>query len=82
MAHWLEHSSLYRRVASSILSEGTYLGCGFDPWLQCAWEVTHQCFSHNVSLSLSLSLSLLPPHPSPPLAVLLPLSSSFSFFSL
>ena len=28
---WLEHRSIHQKVGSSILGQGTCLGCGFDP---------------------------------------------------
>ena len=50
--------SYAKRLRGSIPSQGTYLGCSFNPWLKCVQETT-DCVSHiNVSLSLSLSLSL------------------------
>ena len=42
-----------KKVAVPILGQGTFLGCGFDPWSGCIWEATHS--------SVSLSLSVLPP---------------------
>ena len=59
---WLEHCSIYQKVAGSIPGQGTYLGCEFDPWLGCLWEATDQCFSLT-SMFLSLSLSPLLPTP-------------------
>lgn len=29
---WLEHHLVQQKVEGSILDQGTYLGCGFDPW--------------------------------------------------
>ena len=42
---WLEHSLVHQKVADSIPGQGTYLGCGFDPWLGHIWEAANQCFS-------------------------------------
>ena len=50
---WLEHHPVQQKVASSIASQGTYLSCGFDPWLGCVWEVTIDVSHIDVSLSLS-----------------------------
>ena len=45
--------SYAKRLRGSIPSQGTYLGCSFNPWLKCVQETTN-CVSHiNVSLSLS-----------------------------
>ena len=61
---WLNSSvgcPVHQKVEGSILGQGTYLGCGFDPWSEHIWEAASPHFSHtDVSLSLSLSLSLSP----------------------
>ena len=60
---WLEHRPVNQNVTGSIHSQGTYLGCGFHPWLGHIWEATDRCFLHrclSVSLYLSLSPSLFP----------------------
>ena len=46
-----------KEVASSIPSQGTYPGWGFDPQWGSVQEATDQCLSVCFSLSLSLSLS-------------------------
>ena len=53
---WLECRLLQQKIVGSILSQGTCLGCGFNPWLRHIWEVTKGCFSL-ISVFLSLSLS-------------------------
>ena len=37
--------SMHQKVAGSIPSWGTYLGCRFKPHLGCVQEATSQCFS-------------------------------------
>ena len=51
----MEHHPIHQKVAGLIPHQGTYLGCGFDPWSGHAWEAT-DCFSLTF-----LSLSLFPP---------------------
>ena len=41
---WLEHHSKHQKVAGLILSQGTYLGCGFNLWLGHIEEGTNQYF--------------------------------------
>ena len=56
---WLEeHHSTHQKVGGLIPSQGTYLGCGFDPQLGQTWEATNNYFSLSRSLSQSLSSSL------------------------
>ena len=50
---------MHQRVAGSVLGQGTYLGCRFDPWSGCVREATDQCFSFT-SMFLFLSLSFPP----------------------
>ena len=59
--NWLEHLPVHQSVVGSILGQGTYLGCGFDPWSRPVGEATNQCFS---LASMSLSCSLYLPFPS------------------
>ena len=53
VVQWAGESSHTKRVASSILSQGTYLACRFDAWSESIREATatDQCF---FSLSFSL----------------------------
>ena len=30
---WLECHPMHQKIVGSISGQGTYLGCGFDPWL-------------------------------------------------
>ena len=78
---WLEHRPVQQKVVISVPSQGTCLGCGFDPWLRHVGEIVSRlslswwCFlSISPSLSLSLPLSLSPPSLSLPLS--LPFSPS------
>ena len=54
---WLEHRPAHQRAAVSILSQGTYLGCGFDPWSSAYGRhpidisPSHQCFFPSLPLS-------------------------------
>ena len=54
---WLEHSPAHQKVVGWISSQGTYLGCRFNPQKGCEQEATDQCFSLT-SMSLSPWLSL------------------------
>ena len=49
---WLEHCPIRQKVVGSIPSQGTYLGCRFDPQLGYVWEATNRCFSFSLSLKL------------------------------
>ena len=52
---WLEHHPLDQRVVGSIPRQGTYPGCGFNPWLGRVWQGNQITVSHSdVSPSLSL----------------------------
>ena len=31
---WLEHCPIKQKLTSSVPDQGTYLGCGFGPWLE------------------------------------------------
>ena len=48
---WLQHHPIHQKVTGSIPSQGTYLGCRFDPQWRRIWEATldvsllHWCFS-------------------------------------
>ena len=42
---WLEHCPIHQKVAGSIPSQGTFLGCRSDPWSGHIGEATDQCFS-------------------------------------
>ena len=54
---WLDHRPINQKAAHSIPSQGTCLGCGFNPWSGHR-EATDWCFSDlDVSLSLSSALS-------------------------
>ena len=37
---WLQHCPVHQKVAGSIPSQDTYLGCGFDPQSGQAQEAT------------------------------------------
>ena len=60
VTQWIESQPAKQRITGSILSQGTCLGCGPDPWLgPCERQVTyvsliHRCFSPSVSPSLPL----------------------------
>ena len=41
---WLEHGPVHK-VAGSIPSKGTYVGCVFATWSEHVWEVTDKYFS-------------------------------------
>ena len=56
VAQLLESYHIHQKVAGSIPSHGTYLGCGFDSWSWSVWETTDWCFS-----LISVFLSLSPP---------------------
>ena len=64
VAQWIEHRPVNQKVASSIPSQGTYLGCG--PGLQlgaCERQpidvsLTHGCFSPSLSPACPLSLKI------------------------
>ena len=61
---WIKHRPGNRKVASSIPSQGTYLGCGRGPQLgvckrqQMGVSLAHQCSSPSLSPSLPLSLKI------------------------
>ena len=55
---WLEHCPVHQKVAGSVPSQGTNLGCRFDPQSQCVWEATDWCLSRCLSLSLSFPTTL------------------------
>ena len=44
---------MHQKFAGSIAGQGTYLGCGFDPWLGYVREATDQCFSLSPPSSVS-----------------------------
>ena len=46
MAQMVGVSSHNQKVAGSIPSQRTCLGCRFDPLSECLWEATDQYFSH------------------------------------
>ena len=48
---WLEHCPVHQK--GSIPSQGTFLGCGFDPWLHGS--------GGNQSMEMFLSVSVSPP---------------------
>ena len=55
----MEHHPIYQKVTGSILSQGTYLDCRFNPWLGHMWGATDRSFSLTlmfVSLFLAFSL--------------------------
>ena len=64
VAQWMEHLPVNERVANSIPSQGTCLGCGPGPWLGAcerdlvSVSLTHLCFSPSLSLSLPISLKI------------------------
>ena len=60
MAQWIECQPGNQRVAGSIPSQDTCLGCRFSPWSGCLLEATYRCFSHT---SMILSPLFLPPSP-------------------
>ena len=49
---------IHWKVASSIPSQGTYLGCRFNPWSGCIEEATDRCFLSPQCFFLSLILPL------------------------
>ena len=52
----LECRPLHQKVGGLIPSQGTQLGCRFDPRSGCIWEATNGYFSSSLSLSFPLSL--------------------------
>ena len=54
---WLGCHPMHQKVVGSIPSQGTHLGCGFNPWLGHLREATNQC--------LPPSAHLPPSHPLP-----------------
>ena len=50
------------KICGLIPSQGTYLGCGFIPWLGCMQEATNRCF-FLTSLFLSFSFPFPPRFP-------------------
>ena len=58
VAQLVGHSSTKQKVAIFIPSQGTCLGCRFDPWSGYLREATDQCFSPSLSPSLPLSLKI------------------------
>ena len=60
VAQWIEHLSVNQRVAGSIPSQVTCLGCRPGPWLGvCKRQLlTHQCFCPFLSPSLPISLKI------------------------
>ena len=59
MAQLVGHRSAKQKVAGSIPSQDTCLGCRVSPQLGCIQEATNRCF-FVIWIFLSLSLSLLP----------------------
>ena len=58
VAQWTERQSVNQKVAGSVPSQGTCLGCGPGPWLGAAsWCVSHTSMFLSLSFS-SLFLSL------------------------
>ena len=55
VAQWIERGPVNQRVASSIPSQGTFLGCGPGPSMGCVSGNYKLMF---LSLSFSLTLSL------------------------
>ena len=55
LARWLGWCIIpyTKKVTGSIPSQGTYLGCGFDPRWGRVWEATDHCFSLRLPSSLS-----------------------------
>ena len=64
MAQWIERWPANRKVAGSIPSQGTCLGCGPGPWLgACERQpicvsLTQQCFYPSLSSFILLSLKI------------------------
>ena len=52
---WLEHHPMHPKVAGLIPSQGTYIGCRFDPWLQARARGNQSMFLSHIDVSLSLS---------------------------
>ena len=52
---WLECGPVHQKVAGSIPDQGTYLGCGCDPWVGCVQEATRPMFLFHIDVSVSLS---------------------------
>ena len=56
---WLNHRPIHQKVVGSIPSQGTHLGCGFDPRLGHVWKATDRGFSLTLTvLSPALPSSL------------------------
>ena len=55
---WLEHRPTHQKVTGSISGQGTYLGCGFDPWLGHIQKGTNRCLFLSLPPSLkSINIS-------------------------
>ena len=54
VAALVEASSRNQKVAGSMPSQGTYLGCWVDPWSGRVQEATDWCFSLTLTLPSSL----------------------------
>ena len=52
---WLQCHSINWKISGPIPSQGTYLGCGFDPWPGCIQKAIERCFSPCLPFSLSKS---------------------------
>ena len=61
VAQWIGHQPVNQRIAGSIPSQGTCLGCRPQvpgPRSQGMWEATtHWCFSSSLPLSLKINIS-------------------------
>ena len=55
---WVGCYPINQNVAGSILGQGTYLDCAFDPWSGCVREAANWCFSLPVLSRCPLPLSL------------------------
>ena len=53
VVHLVGASSCKPKVVGSIPGQGTYLGCGFDPWSRCIQEAANWCFFCSLPSSLS-----------------------------
>ena len=60
---WLEHRPIHQRAVGSVPSQGTYLGCGFNPWQGTykrqltGFSLTSMSVCLSVSLSKSINIS-------------------------
>ena len=58
VAQLVDHRSVKPKVAGLIPSQGTCLGCGFNPWSGHMREAIDRCFSSTLAPSLPLCLKV------------------------